>query len=70
MIYSVCTAESKGSKHMVLAQKQTHRSTEKDRKPGNKPMHLWSIVFNKEDKNILTPGEKDSLSAGGAGKVE
>ena len=28
---------------MVLAQKQTHRSMEEDRKPRNKPTHLWSI---------------------------
>ena len=28
---------------MVLAQKQTHTSMEQDRKPRNKPTHLWSI---------------------------
>ena len=28
---------------MVLAQKQTYRSMEQDRKPRNKRMHLWSI---------------------------
>ena len=28
--------------HMVLAQKQTWRSMEQDRKPGNKLTHLWS----------------------------
>ena len=28
---------------MVLAQKQTHRSMEQNRKPRNKPTHLWSI---------------------------
>ena len=27
----------------VLEQKQTHKSMEKDRKPRNKPMQLWSI---------------------------
>ena len=27
---------------MALAQRQTHRSLEQDRKPRNKPMHLWS----------------------------
>ena len=27
---------------MVLAQKQTYRSMEQDRKPRDKPMHLWS----------------------------
>ena len=28
---------------MLLAQKQNYRSMEQDRKPRNKPMHLWSI---------------------------
>ena len=28
---------------MVPAQKQKYRSVEKDRKPRNKPMNLWSI---------------------------
>ena len=28
---------------MVLAQTQTYRSMEQDRKPRNKPTHLWSI---------------------------
>ena len=28
--------------NMVLAQKQKHRSMEQDRKPRDKPMHLWS----------------------------
>ena len=29
--------------NMVLAQKQKHRSMEQDRKPRDKPTHLWSI---------------------------
>ena len=28
---------------MVLAQKQTYGSMEQNRKPRNKPMHLWPI---------------------------
>ena len=28
---------------MVLAQKQTYRLMKQDRKPRNKPKHLWSI---------------------------
>ena len=28
--------------NIVLAQKQKHRSMEQDRKPRDKPMHLWS----------------------------
>ena len=30
---------------MVLAQKQKHRPMEQDRKPRNKPMHLWVPYF-------------------------
>ena len=28
--------------NMVLAQKQKYRSMEQDRKPRDKPMHIWS----------------------------
>ena len=38
--------------NMVLAQKQKYRSMEQDRKPRNKLMHLWYLVFDKEGKNI------------------
>ena len=31
---------------MVLAQKQKYRSMEQDRKPRNKPMHLWIPYFS------------------------
>ena len=37
---------------MVLAQKQKYRSMEQDRKPKNKPMHLWVPYFDKGGKNI------------------
>ena len=30
---------------MVLAQKQTYRSMEQDRKPRDKPTHMWSPYF-------------------------
>ena len=30
---------------MVLAQKQKYRPMEQDRKPQNKPMHLWVPYF-------------------------
>ena len=43
---------------MVLTQKQTLRSMEQDRKPRNKPMHLWSI-YNTGGMNIQW--RKDSL---------
>ena len=39
--------------HMVLAQRQTYRSTEQDRKFRNKPMQLWSIsLWQRSQKNI------------------
>ena len=57
-------------KNVVLTQKETCGSIEQNGEPRNKPTPLQSIVFNKEDKNILTPQEKDILSPGGAGKVE
>ena len=44
---------------MVLAQKQKYRPMEQDRKPRNKPMHLWYLIFDKGGKN--TQWGKDSL---------
>ena len=35
---------------MVLAQKQNYRPMEQDRKPRNKPMHLWVPYFGKRGK--------------------
>ena len=43
----------------VLAQKQKYRPMEQDRKPRNKPMHLWYLIFDKGGKNIQWG--KDSL---------
>ena len=37
---------------MVVAQKQKYRPMEQDRKPRNKPMHLWLTYFDKGGKNI------------------
>ena len=34
-----------GTDSMVLAQKQKYRPMEQDRKPSNKPMHLWVSYF-------------------------
>ena len=31
--------------NMVLVQKQKHRLMEQDRKPRDKPMHIWSPYF-------------------------
>ena len=45
--------------NMALAQKQKYRQIEQDRKPRNKPVHLWYLVFDKGCKNIQWG--KDSL---------
>ena len=37
---------------MVLAQKQTHRSMEQNREPGNGPQLYGQLIFNKEGKNV------------------
>ena len=37
---------------MVVAQKQTYRSMEQDRKPPNKPRLYGQMIFNKGGKNI------------------
>ena len=44
---------------LVLAQKQKYRSMEQDRKPRNKPMHLWAPYFWQRRQNIQW--WKDSL---------
>ena len=44
---------------MVLAQKQKYRSMEQDRKSRDKPIHPWSLVYDKGDKNIQQ--RKESL---------
>ena len=40
---------------MVLAQKQKYTPMEQDRKPGDKPMHLWVYLINPQrrvDKGV------------------
>ena len=39
---------------MVLAQKQKYRPMEQDRKPGNKPMHLWVPYFEQRRQEYTT----------------
>ena len=52
---------------MVMAHKQKYRSMEQDRKPRDKPMHIWSPYLNKGGKNYH--GEKTASSISGAGKT-
>ena len=51
---------------MVLAQKQKYRSMEQDRKPRDKPTHVWSTL-TKEAR--IYNGEKTNSSINGAGKT-
>ena len=37
---------------MVLAQKQKYISMEQDRKPRDKPLHIWSLFIDKGGKSI------------------
>ena len=37
---------------MALVQKQTYRSMEQERKPRNKLMYQWSIIYDKRGKHI------------------
>ena len=60
---------------MVLAQKkkktknkkQKYRPMEQDKKPRDKPMHLWTLHFDKGGKNIQW--RRDNLFSSGARKT-
>ena len=52
---------------MVLTQKQKYRPMERDKKPRNKPMHLW--VFLRKEARIYN-GVKTASSINGAGKTD
>ena len=45
---------------MVLAQKQTYRPMELDRKPRNKPMHLW-VPYFWQSRQEYTVGQRKPL---------
>ena len=53
---------------MVLGQKQKYRTMEQDRKPRNKPMHLWVPYFFTKEARIYN-GAKTASSLNGAGKT-
>ena len=53
------TTKLQSSRQYSTAQKQKYRPTEQDRKPRNKPMHLWYVIFDRGGKNIQWG--KDSL---------
>ena len=50
---------------MVLAQKQEYRSMEQDKKPRDKPTHLWATNLSQTRQGW----GKDSLSISGAGNT-
>ena len=59
---------------MVLDPKQKYRPMEQDRKPRNKPMHLWVPYFWQIHKNSILycriyNGAKTASSVNGAGKT-
>ena len=45
---------------MVLAQKQKYRPMEQDRKPRNKPMHLW-VPYFWQRRQEYTMGQRQTL---------
>ena len=53
---------------MVLTQKQKYRPTKQDRKPRNKPMHLWVPYFWQKRKEYAV-GAKTASSINGAGET-
>ena len=53
------TTKPQSSRQYGTGTKQKYRPMEQDRKPRNKPMHLWVPYFDKGGKNIQQG--KDSL---------
>ena len=52
---------------MILAEKKKYRSMEQDRKPKDKPMHIWSLLSLIKEARIYS-GEKTASSISDAGK--
>ena len=57
---------SEVNKNSIL--EQSYGSMRQKREPGNKPIHLCQLTFNKGNKNIFN-GEKTVSSASAAGKA-
>ena len=55
---------------MVLAQKQTDRSMEQDRKQEINPCTYGQLIYNKGGKNTVYNGEKTVSSISGAERTE
>lgn len=53
---------------MVLEQKYTHGSIEQYREPRNKPTNIWSVIFDKVEKNRQR--ERQSLQQMVLGKLD
>ena len=51
---------SAGLRVLVLAQKQKYRPMEQDRKPRNKPMHLW-VPYFWQRRQEYTMGQRQPL---------
>ena len=54
---------------MILAQKQTYRPMEQDRKPRNKPTHALMVTLSLIKEARIYNGEKIASSISGAGKT-
>jgi len=54
--------------NMVLAQKKKYKSMEQDRKPTDKPMHLW-VAFFWQRRQEYTIEKRQPLHWSGAGKT-
>ena len=53
---------------MVLAQRQKYRPMEQNRKPRDKPMHLWDTLSLTKEARIYN-GEKTIALTSGVGKT-
>ena len=64
ILQSYCNQES-----MVLALRHKYRSMEQDRKPRDKPTHIWSPYLSLIKEARVYNGEKTASSISSAGKT-